>query len=29
MAPIDRLSRSAKYKLLGRPLKQTIPFVDL
>ncbi|OOQ90220.1 kinase domain-containing protein [Penicillium brasilianum] len=29
MAPIDGLSRSAKYELLGRPLKQTIPFVDL
>jgi serine/threonine protein kinase len=29
MAPIDGLSRSAKYDLLGRPLKQTIPFVDL
>ena len=29
MAPIDGLSRSAKYELLGRPLKRTIPFVDL
>jgi serine/threonine protein kinase len=29
LAPIDGLSRSAKYELLGRPLKQTIPFVDL
>ncbi|KAJ5950968.1 uncharacterized protein N7479_009381 [Penicillium vulpinum] len=26
---IDGLSRSAKYELFGRPLKQTIPFVDL
>ena len=29
MSPIDGLSRSTKYELLGRPLKQTIPFVDL
>ncbi|KAI9925260.1 hypothetical protein ASPWEDRAFT_176916 [Aspergillus wentii DTO 134E9] len=29
MVPIDGLSRSAKYELLGRPLKQTIPFVNL
>ncbi|CDM30764.1 hypothetical protein DTO013E5_588 [Penicillium roqueforti] len=29
IAPFDDLSRSAKYELLGRPLKQTIPFVDL
>jgi len=29
IAPIDGLSRSAKYELLGRPLKQTIPFVNL
>ncbi|KAJ5129871.1 uncharacterized protein N7515_005910 [Penicillium bovifimosum] len=29
MTPMDGLSRSAKYELLGRPLKQTIPFVDL
>jgi serine/threonine protein kinase len=29
MAPIDGLSRSAKYELLGRPLRQKIPFVDL
>ncbi|CAG7922029.1 unnamed protein product [Penicillium olsonii] len=29
MAPLDGLSRSEKYELLGRPLKQTIPFVDL
>ena len=29
MAPLDGLSRSAKYQSLGRPLKQTIPFVDL
>ena len=29
MAPIDDLSRSAKYELLGRPLKQIVPFVDL
>ncbi|KAJ5203992.1 uncharacterized protein N7498_004871, partial [Penicillium cinerascens] len=29
MAPIDALSRSAKYELLGRPSKQTIPFVNL
>ncbi|KAJ6036100.1 hypothetical protein N7540_000379, partial [Penicillium herquei] len=27
--PIDGLSRAAKYKLLGRPLKETIPCVDL
>ncbi|KAJ5371601.1 hypothetical protein N7517_003607, partial [Penicillium concentricum] len=29
MAPIDSLDRSTKYELLGRPLKQTIPFVEL
>ncbi|CAG8903138.1 unnamed protein product [Penicillium egyptiacum] len=29
MTPIDGFSRSATYELLGRPLKQTIPFVDL
>ncbi|KAJ5457233.1 hypothetical protein N7530_012507 [Penicillium desertorum] len=29
MTPIDGLSRSAKYELLGRPIKETIPFVDL
>ncbi|KAJ9481502.1 hypothetical protein VN97_g11973 [Penicillium thymicola] len=29
MTPIDGFSRSAKYELLGRPLKQIIPFVDL
>lgn len=29
MAPLDGLSRTAKYKALGRPLKQKIPFVDL
>ncbi|CAG8211573.1 unnamed protein product [Penicillium olsonii] len=29
MAPLDSLSRSAKFESLGRPLKQTIPFVDL
>lgn len=29
MPSTDGLSRSAKYELLGRPLKQTIPFVDL
>ncbi|CAG8948005.1 unnamed protein product [Penicillium salamii] len=26
---IDNLSRSVKYELLGRPVKQTIPFVEL
>ncbi|EEH02630.1 protein kinase [Histoplasma capsulatum G186AR] len=29
MVPLHDLSRSAKYKALGRPLKQIIPFVDL
>lgn len=30
LAPFhDPSSRSAKYKALGRPLKQIIPFVDL
>ncbi|CAG7956629.1 unnamed protein product [Penicillium salamii] len=29
ITPIDNLSRSAKYELLGRPVKQTIPFVEL
>lgn len=29
MASINGLTRSAKYKLLGRPLRQIIPFVDL
>lgn len=29
MVPLHNLSRSAKYKALGRPLKQVIPFVDL
>lgn len=29
MACLDGLSTSEKYKALGRPLKQTIPFVDL
>ncbi|KAJ5977531.1 hypothetical protein N7501_000873 [Penicillium viridicatum] len=29
IAAVDGLSRSAKYELLGRPLKQTIPFVNL
>ncbi|KAL4734485.1 kinase-like protein [Aspergillus similis] len=29
MAPLQHLSRSAKYKALGRPLKQTIPSVEL
>lgn len=29
MVPLHDLSRSAKYELLGRPLKQIIPFVDL
>lgn len=29
MAPLQHLSRSAKYKALGRPLKQTIPSVKL
>ncbi|KAJ5921318.1 hypothetical protein N7466_009644 [Penicillium verhagenii] len=28
LAPINILSRGAKYDLLGRPLKQTIPFVN-
>ncbi|KAJ6138827.1 hypothetical protein N7471_005313 [Penicillium samsonianum] len=29
MAPLHNLNRSAKYEAVGRPLKQTIPFVDL
>ncbi|KAL4993098.1 kinase-like protein [Aspergillus recurvatus] len=29
MAPLQHLSRSAKYEALGRPLKQTIPSVEL
>ncbi|KAJ5384135.1 protein kinase domain protein [Penicillium concentricum] len=29
MAPLDNLSRSAKYEALGRPLKQSIPYVEL
>lgn len=29
MVPLHNLSRSAKYELLNRPLKQTIPFVEL
>lgn len=29
MAPLDGLSRTAKYEALGRPLRQKIPFVDL
>ncbi|CAG8385856.1 unnamed protein product [Penicillium salamii] len=29
ITPIDNLSRSAKYELLDRPVKQTIPFVEL
>lgn len=29
MIPLDHLNRSAKYEALGRPLKRTIPFVDL
>ena len=28
MAPLHHLNRSSKYKTLGRPLKQLIPFVD-
>lgn len=29
MVPLHNLNRSAKYEALGRPLKQTIPFVDV
>lgn len=29
MAPLHNLKRNAKYEALGRPLKQTIPYVDL
>jgi hypothetical protein len=29
MVPLHNLNRRAKYEALGRPLKQTIPFVDL
>lgn len=29
MTPINSFSRSTKYELLGPPLRQTIPFVDL
>lgn len=29
MKPLDGLDRGAKYERLGRPLKETIPYVDL
>ncbi|KNG80264.1 kinase domain-containing protein [Aspergillus nomiae NRRL 13137] len=29
MAPLPTLNRKAKYKALGRPLKEVLPFVDL
>lgn len=29
MAPLHNLKRNAKYEALGRPLKQSIPYVDI